>query len=291
MPNNFDCYNDGSQAPPRLQVQHSLWSLLKLPMNAPEEWSLPEKFRRVKEAGFEGVECWLGEAEERAHKDALDAEGLRLTLGHHPFTLDEVRNTVAQALRLKADFVFAQPLHPYAPLSEAVPFLREARKIAHDQGVTFFVETHRNNIPESLNQALELVERMPEVRFTGDFSHFVVVGEFYGWQDEGAIERMMPVLERTSHLHGRISNGEQVQVDVGDGTGDTAQFFVRIWAAAMRAWKRDAGPGDVFPFASELGPPRYAITLPDGREFSDRWAQSLVMKRLAEQAWATASTP
>ena len=56
----------------------------------------------------------------------------------------------------------------------------------------------------------------------------------------------------------------------------------------MHAWKRDAQPGDIFPFASELGPPRYAITLPDGREFSDRWAQSLVMKRLAEQAWEMA---
>ena len=50
-----------------------------------------------------------------------------------------------------------------------------------------------------------------------------------------------------------------------------------------------AGQGDVLPFASELGPPRYAITTPDGLEFSDRWEQSLVMKRLAEQAWDRAS--
>lgn len=287
---SFDRYNDGSQNPPRLQIQHSLWSLLGLPMNAAEEWTLAEKCRRVKDAGFAGIECWLDEASEREHKDALNREELRLTLGHHPFTLDDVKRTVAQAVRLGADFVFAQPLNPYVPLAEAVPFLREARHIAHDQGVTFFVETHRNNIPESLNQALELVDRMPEVRFTGDFSHFVVIGEFYGWGDEGAIEKMTPVLERTSHLHGRISNGEAVQVDVGDGSGDTAQFFVRIWAAAMKHWLREAGPGDVFPFASELGPPRYAITLPDGREFSDRWTQSLVMKRLAEQAWAQAVT-
>jgi hypothetical protein len=56
----------------------------------------------------------------------------------------------------------------------------------------------------------------------------------------------------------------------------------------MHAWQQDAQPGDVFPFASELGPPRYAITLPNGDEFSDRWEQSLVMKRLAEQAWARA---
>jgi hypothetical protein len=77
-------------------------------------------------------------------------------------------------------------------------------------------------------------------------------------------------------------------VDVGDGSGDTAQFFVSLWTAAMKHWLQGAGPGDIFPFASELGPPRYAITLPDGREFSDRWEQSLVMKRLAEQAWEQA---
>jgi hypothetical protein len=35
----------------------------------------------------------------------------------------------------------------------------------------------------------------------------------------------------------------------------------------MKNWKQGAGSGDVFPFASELGPPRYAITLPDGRNF------------------------
>ncbi|MBI3923502.1 MAG: sugar phosphate isomerase/epimerase, partial [Armatimonadetes bacterium] len=56
----------------------------------------------------------------------------------------------------------------------------------------------------------------------------------------------------------------------------------------LRHWLKEAGPGDVFPFTSELGPPRYAITLPDGSEFSDRWEQSLVIKRLAEQAWAKA---
>ena len=278
--------NDGSQNPPRLRSQHSLWSLIGLPMNAPTEWTLTEKLQRVKDAGFEAVECWIGEEEEQSHKDALDAAGLRLVLGHHPYTLDDTGKTIAQAKRLQADFVFAQPLHPYVPVDEAVSFLRDATHLAADAGLPLFIETHRNNFPESLNQALQLLEKMPEVTFTGDLSHFVVIGEFYGWKDEGALERMDPVLARISHLHGRISNGEQVQVDVGDGTGETAQFFVRLWARAMSHWRKGAGPGDYFPFASELGPPRYAITTPDGKEFSDRWEQSLVMKKLAEQAWA-----
>lgn len=257
-------------------------------MNGPE-WSLDEKFQRCAEAGFAGVECWLGDDQEAEHLEALQRHGLGITCGHHPHTLDDVRREVARAKRLGADFLFAQPLNPYVPISDAARFCREAREIANEAGICFFVETHRNNVPESLNQALALVDAYPEIRFTGDFSHFVVVGEFYGLSYERAVERMMPVLERTSHLHGRISNGEAVQVDVGDGSTEPARFFVEIWTSTMRAWRTQAGPGDVLPFASELGPPRYAITLPDGREFSDRWEQSLVMKRLAEEAWAASA--
>lgn len=288
MPVNFDRYNDGSSNPPRLRVQHSLWSLGKLPMNAPAEWTLEEKFRRVQEAGFEVVECWLNDANEREHKEALEAAGLRLVLGHRPFTLEDVRQTVERAVRLGADFVFAQPADAFTPAEQVAELCRDGRKLANDRGVPFFVETHRNNFTENLPQTKQLIDLVPDIRITADLSHFVVVGEFYGWAEERAVDRMAPVLERTSHMHGRISNGEAVQVDVGDGTGETAQFFVRLWATAMRHWLQEAQPGDVFPFASELGPPRYAITLPDGREFSDRWEQSLVMKRLAEQAWTQA---
>jgi sugar phosphate isomerase/epimerase len=285
MTQDFTRYNDGSAAPPRLRVQHSLWSLRKLPMNAAQEWTLAEKCRHVRAAGFEGIECWFSDEDEAEHKAALDSEGLRLTLGHRPFTLDDVKRTVERAVRLGADFIFAQPADAFTSLETVAILCREGRKIANAAGIAFFVETHRNNYTENLPQTLQLIEAVPDIRFTADLSHFVVVGEFYGWKEERAVDRMRPVLERTSHMHGRISNGEQVQVDVGDGSGDTAQFFVRLWAAAMHAWQRGAQPGDVFPFASELGPPRYAITLPNGEEFSDRWEQSLVMKRLAEQAW------
>ncbi len=273
---------------PRLRVQHSLWSLRALPMNLPE-WTLDEKFSRVKAAGFEAVECWLTDENEAEHKAALDRNELRLVLGHRPFSVEETRQTIERAVRLGADFVFAQPPDAFTPLNDVVNIIREGRRMAADSGFPYFVETHRNNFTENLPQTLQLIEAIPDIRFTADLSHFVVVGEFYGWEEERAADRLMPVLERTSHMHGRVSNGEQVQVDVGDGSGQTAQFFVQLWSIAMRHWLKGAGPGDVFPFASELGPPRYAITLPDGREFSDRWEQSLVMKKLAEQAWTTAN--
>ncbi len=282
--------NDGTAAAPRLRVQHSLWSLRRLPMNAEQEWSLNEKFERVKAAGFEAVECWLGPQDETEVSEALKRHDLRLVLGHRPFQIEQTRTVVEQAVRLGADFVFAQPADAFTSLDSVVTLVTEGSKIAADNGLPYFVETHRNNFTENLPQTLALIERVPDIRFTADLSHFVVVGEFYGWEDEHASDRMLPVLERTAHLHARIGNGEQVQVDVGDGTGQTAQFFVRLWKIAMQHWLKSAKPGDILPFTSELGPPRYAITLPDGREFSDRWEQSLVMKKLGEQAWSEAAT-
>jgi sugar phosphate isomerase/epimerase len=282
-------FNDGSQNPPRLRVHHALWSLIGLPMNGDTEWTLDEKFEKVSAAGFEAVECWLDDSNEAEVKAALDRHGLQLILGHRPYSVDDVRATVARAVRLGADFVFAQPASAFTPLADVAQMLLEGRQIAQQHGLPFWVETHRGNFTENLPQTLQLIEALPDVRFTADLSHFVVVGEFYGWADEGAAARMMPILQRVSHAHGRISNGEAVQVDVGDGSGETAQFFVELWSIMMRHWLQGAKPGDVFPFASELGPPRYAITLPDGREFSDRWEQSLVMKRLAEQAWEKAT--
>lgn len=288
MSKSYDRYNDGTKARPRLRIEHSLWGLSKLPMNAKREWTLDQKFRRAREAGFEAIDAGINDENEAAVHAAIQKSGLGLVMGDRLFQLDDVRKMVQRALKLKADFIWIQPMDAFAALKDVAKLAREGRKIANDQGLAYFVEIHRNNFTENLPQTLKLIDRVPDIRFTADLSHLVLVGEFYGWPEEKAIERLMPILERTSHMHGRISDGEAVQVDVGDGSGQTAQFFVELWAEAMRHWLRGAKPGDIFPFASELGPPRYALTLPDRREFSDRWKQSLVMKKLAEQAWQKA---
>jgi hypothetical protein len=281
-------FNDGSDAPPRLRLQHSFWGLSGLPMGG-QEWSLEEKFARVKESGFEAVECWLGPDREGPVSHALKDAGLRLALGHHPFKLDDAKACVEQAKRLGADYVFAQPADAFTSAQDAVALIRDARAYAADQGVPYFIESHRNTVTETLPQTYDIIKLAPEVTFTADLSHYFVVGEFYGWENERLPERLGPILERTVSIHGRISNGEQVQVDVGDGTGRLPQVYVEIWSIAMKSFLETAQPGDVFPFTPELGPPSYAITHPDGSgEISDRWEQSLVMASLAKQAWERA---
>ena len=285
---NLPRFNDGTTNAPRLRTGQTLWGMTDLPLNSKhdgKEWTLDEKFARCREAGFESVECWISDENETEIVAALERHSLKLVVGHRPFSVDDVRQNVQRAVRANADFLFAQPASAYHTLEETVAIVSQGRKIANDAGLPFFVETHRNNFTETIRQTEELLAAAPDVRITGDFSHFVVVGEFYGWPDEDAIGKMENILRRVSHLHGRISDGESVQVDVGDGENQTAQFFVQLWARAMKHWREGAQPGDVLQFSSELGPPRYAITTPDGREFSDRWQQGIVLKKLAEQAW------
>lgn len=282
----FSNLSDNSQNPPRLRIGQALWGMQNLPFNAPIEWTLEEKIARVKDAGFEHLECWLRTPDQQSQiPPLLRDHGLHLSMGHRPTSVAETRETVELAAKLGAQFVLCQPASAYHSLAEVVAIVREGARIAADNGICYFVETHRNNFTETIPQTLQLIESVPEIVITADFSHFVVCGEFYGGENEGFLERIAPIMARVAHVHGRISNGEQVQVDVGDGQTGAARFFVQIWTECFKAWRQGAAPSDILPFSPELGPPRYAITTPDGQEISDRWTQALVIRELALEAW------
>jgi sugar phosphate isomerase/epimerase len=81
----FSNLSDHSSNPPRLQIGQALWGMEKLPFNAPIGWTIEEKITRVKEAGFEHLECWFGSTEQQQQIPPLLREhGLQLSLGHRP---------------------------------------------------------------------------------------------------------------------------------------------------------------------------------------------------------------
>jgi acylphosphatase len=105
------------------------------------------------------------------------------------------------------------------------------------------------------------------------------------------------LLKRASSIHGRVTNGQQIQIDIGDeGEHPRAAPFKNWWEKGMSYWLEQAKDGEVFPFVSKIGH-HYSITrsgLPSKHsgeeELSDRWRQSLVMKRIAETTWDTIRT-
>jgi hypothetical protein len=162
--------------------------------------------------------------------------------------------------------------------------------VCDELDVPLFIETHRGTVTQDLLRTVSYARQMERMRFTLDASHFVVAGELIAPDNSPKFrEALGEIIARSSSIHARVSNGEQVQVDVGDGTGEVVRPYIRWWQAAFRQWSTRAQPGDFFPFVCELGPAPYSITLPvpsesgERVEISDRFAQALVFKKIADE--------
>jgi sugar phosphate isomerase/epimerase len=286
---------------PQFTVFQSIWAMIHLPRGGPE-WSIHEKLDRIAAAGFAGIECDSGLAiGDAAEIGRLARErGLRLSAGMIVGDREAARREFDWAAHQGAEHVTIQPFGAYLSLREARERLAMLLAVGEEFGLPPTIETHRDRLTQSLPLTAALAEAMPELRFTCDLSH-CVVGAEVAWNDAVEFERMIGiVLSRAGHFHGRISNGEQIQIDVGDGSeSDDAKRFARWWTQGMREWRARHGADGAarLRFVVELGPYPYsprAVTpsgRPEGPEFSDRWAQALVMKRLAESCWTQSATP
>lgn len=280
--------NDGSQNPPRLRLQYNMWATQKLPRDG-AEWTVPQRLDKIREAGFTGFEA-APTSDSEADELAKLLRERELEVGFAAMVREpaELVPAIARAQKMGAQYLTAQVFGSLKSLPQIIETLEAMYERVNGAGLPFFVETHRGRVTQDLRRTVRAARRLKYLRFTGDFSHYVVAGEIGGeWPGE-VWEHFEVLAERCGNWHGRIGYGEQVQNDIGDGSGAMAQQFKRLWAMGFKAWLKAAEPGDVLPFCAELGPPGYSITDLNGREISDRWAQSLVIKRLAEEAWGEA---
>src|SRR5581483_297819 len=117
---------------------------------------------------------------------------------------------------------------------------------------------------------LALLDAFPEMELTADLSHYLVAREL-SWpvreEDQRLIER---VLDRAAALHGRVASREQVQISIDfPQNAGWLELFLGWWEEGLRRWRSRGRPGGTLIFTTELGPPWYAITGPDGEELSD----------------------
>ena len=154
-------------------------------------------------------------------------------------------------------------------------------------GIPLLVETHRGRFTQDLLRTHELLKRLPATAVTLDVSHYIVAGEGFGGSEKEFDRLIEPLLARTALIHGRVSNGESVQVRVDDKFS-FASAIQSLWMRAMTHWLRDAPDGAVFLFEPELGPPPYAYLGSGGVETFSRTEDSRVLTTLAKAAWAAA---
>ncbi|MBP1964902.1 sugar phosphate isomerase/epimerase family protein [Paenibacillus aceris] len=285
--------NDGTVHPPRLHVQQAIWGMDKLGENG-KEWSLEQKFEKIAEAGFEGVSYLLPSHEnmDTWHR-LLDRYKLSFSAIAFPAKPQDMIDIIQHANEFgRVQYINSQVSNSFVIDQEAIHLLDGLLKVSEESKIPHFIETHRGTVTQDLIRTVGYVEALPELRLMIDLSHYVVAGEILG-TNENVEAHFDKILDRSAGIHGRVSSGEQIQVDVVDGDHPMLEHFTGWWRKGMVHWLKQAKPGDLFPFCSELGPPNYyGITRRDEHgqehEVSDRWQQALLFKRIIEEQWKKA---
>ncbi len=278
----------------QLRIYQSLWAMEQrrpgVAEDVPEVW-----LDRIVEAGFDGVcvDPSVAEIDQTlALAPLIEARGLGVMVNAFPATLDEMRPLLEMSLAMGA--VMVNAIGAVMPLTVAggEQVVRHWLADAEAVGIPLLFETHRDCTLNDLYFALQLMERVPEMRLCADLSHYVIDREMRLPLVERDAAFMSQVLARSDCFQGRVASREQIQVqiDFPQHRAWVAQFRA-WWEEGMRGWRARNHDDAELVFLCELGPPPYAITDRDQQELSDRWQEALTLRHWAQEHWERSALP
>ena len=97
------------------------------------------------------------------------------------------------------------------------PWSATSWKLPRPRAFPLYIETHRATLTDDIWHTVQLVKRIPEIRFNGDFSHWYTGHEMRYGDIAAKFDFCQSVFDRVRFLHGRIGDPCSIQVDVGDG--------------------------------------------------------------------------
>ncbi len=272
----------------RLLVYQALWAMDRL--DVPEA-SVEEKFDRVREAGFDGMAIDLGALtleQAEATVPHFARTGLAGGLTAFPASVEALRPALHLAQRIAAPFVVVIGQEMPVRLPDMIPVIEGWLRLAEREQMPIQFETHRNCITNDLFTTVQLLDAIPEMRLAADLSHYVVDREMPCPPPLELRKLITQVLARSDSFQGRVAARGQIQIALGfPQNAKWIALFRGWWREGFASWaaRHDGSEDAALVFLCELGPPDYAITGCDGRELSDRWAESRTLAQWARETW------
>lgn len=271
-----------------LEIYQSLWAM-ELRIAGVAERSMEENFVMAAEAGYHGlcIDPAVDEIEKSlALQPLFERYNLKCMVNAFPHTVEDLAPILDMAGQMNAALVNVIGNVMPLTVAEAVPVIEHWMTDAQQRDLPLLFETHRDCTLNDLYFTLQLIELLPDMRLCADLSHYVIDREMPLPLTVRDRSYMQTILERSDCFQGRISNREQVQVQIDFPQHQAwVTQFKDWWQFGIDAWRQRNADNAVLPFLCELGPPPYAITGADGLELSDRWQEALKIKRWIEDAW------
>lgn len=275
----------------KLLVYQSLWAMERRRPDG-QEWSLAEKLEMIRDAGFDGCGVRFFDRDyAREVTRFLRDNAMTWQAQCYPKTVDDLKPILDHVAELGADHINLQPdVKPYR-LEDCVPYIEGWLDLADRAGQALHIETHRDRMTTDLFFTLHLLDRFPDLRLTGDLSHYVVGREFAWPISDENHAYMHRIIDNCWGFHGRVASREQVQVQISFAHHkDWVDLFMGWWEYGFRSWRRRAPADASLTFLCELGPKEYAMTGPDGYELSDRWEEARMLKDMVRALWRRIET-
>lgn len=276
----------------KLEIFQSLWAMELRQPGKPER-SMEENFAMVAEAGYHGLCIDPAVHEIKGFlelKPLYQKYGLKCMVNAFPAAVEELPPLLQLANELNASLV--NVIGQVMPLTveEGIPVVRQWMQDADNAGLPLLFETHRDCTLNDLYYALQLMQAVPEMRLCADLSHYVIDREMRLPLIERDREYMHRILERSDCFQGRISNREQIQVQIDfPQHQEWVEQYKAWWKDGISMWRRRNDENATLVFLCELGPPPYAMTDARQTELSDRWEEALIIRRWVEEIWTEMS--
>lgn len=246
--------------------------------------TLEANLRQIKEAGFDGVEMAAPDEEgkRRDLRSLLDDLELALIVIQHTrgVTPKEHSQSFAELLErgiaMAPLFINSHTGKDFFTKRENLALIKKAQKLAQERGITVYHEIHRTRAPFTTNRALALLDALPALQLTADFSHWCVVHESFL---EDQPEAMARAIERTYHIHARVGypEGAQVPDPRAPEWQPAVDIHVAWWQQVVDARKKEGLA--LLTISTEFGPPPYLQTLPYTRQpIANLWEINLWMR-------------
>ena len=256
---------------------------------AEDSWDLFGK--RVKEAGYDGIEVALGAdpKEEKEMLAALQKYNLELILLAIPSSTEieehqqQLEKTLRHFVTLKPVLINAHTGRDFFTFEQNHQIILVADKVAKETGVKIIHETHRGKFSFAAQATKTFLEKMPDLRLTLDISHWCNVSE-------SLLENQVPAVElalsRTDHIHSRIGHAEGPQVnDPRAPEWDREVKAHLAWWDKVIDLHRRKGSRQIT-ITTEFGPATYLPTLPYTQQpVASQWDINVYMMQLLKKRY------
>ncbi|TFG63074.1 MAG: sugar phosphate isomerase/epimerase [Spirochaetales bacterium] len=265
----------------RIEYFRAMWGM--------EQPSLEANLTMIKEGGFDGVEMGVpaDNAERRELRSLLDELSLDLiaqqwTIGASP---EEHARSFEEQYRRGEEcsplFINSHTGKDYYSTEENLTVFRKVQELEEKTGLQVMHEIHRGRATFSVMATMALIEAMPDIKLTADFSHWCCVHESLLKDQAASVER---AIKRSFHLHARVGYAEGPQVTDPRAPEWREEVETHIgWWKKIAAHQQKEGR-KVLTICPEFGPPGYQVTLPYTRQpLVNLWEVNCYMKDLLKE--------